>query len=264
MAGASIGADVPGRGSQEVTPMAEIVLYIQPAFQVPGHRVCFSGTPFAIKVARVLQYKRLPFRVEEVGWLERSERLPALSQSGKLPIVEYDGRRIEDSTTIAHFLEERHPEPRLVPADAYARARMHVMEDWSDEALYFQGLYANLRLGGRTTISFLIDRLPDDVANHFEAMLVAYLDQMLHHQGVGRYPPDKVTADLARSLDALEAIVARDGFAAGPALTLADVALFAQIERYFASGTHPGLEREIDSRRALVDWFQRVDAATAP
>jgi glutathione S-transferase len=224
MAGASIGADVPGRGSQEVTPMAEIVLYIQPAFQVPGHRVCFSGTPFAIKVARVLQYKRLPFRVEEVGWLERSERLPALSQSGKLPIVEYDGRRIED----------------------------------------FQGLYANLRLGGRTTISFLIDRLPDDVANHFEAMLVAYLDQMLHHQGVGRYPPDKVTADLARSLDALEAIVARDGFAAGPALTLADVALFAQIERYFASGTHPGLEREIDSRRALVDWFQRVDAATAP
>jgi glutathione S-transferase len=245
-----------------VTPVAEIVLYIQPAFQVPGHRACFSGTPFAIKIARVLQYKRLPFRVEEVGWLERAERLPALSQSGKLPIIEYDGRRIEDSTTIAYHLEERHPEPCLIPVDAYARARMHVMEDWSDEALYFHGLYANLRLGGRTTISFLIDRLPEDIAGHFEAMLVAYLEQVLHHQGVGRYPPEKIEADLMRSLDALEAIVARAGFAAGPTLTLADIALFGQIERYFVSGTHPRLEREIHSRRALVDWLHRVDAAT--
>jgi hypothetical protein len=51
----------------EADTVPDIVLYVQPGFEVPGHRRCISGTPFAIKLARVLQYKRLPFRVVEIG-----------------------------------------------------------------------------------------------------------------------------------------------------------------------------------------------------
>jgi glutathione S-transferase len=240
----------------------EIVLHIQPAFRVPGYDACFSGTPFAIKVARILEYKRLPFRVEEVGWLERAERLPALSKSGKLPVLDYDRDRLEDSTTIAYFLEERHPDPPLIPRDAYPRAQMHVVEEWADEALYFYGLYGNVKLGGKTTISYLVDKLPVAIEETFEATVRAYLEQILHQQGVGRYPPEKFQADLTRSLDAIAALVARDGFAVGTTLTLADLALFGQLTRYFLSGTQPGLQREIEARPPLVDWVRRVDATS--
>jgi glutathione S-transferase len=246
-----------------VTTAPRIVLYVQPAFQVPGYDACCSGSPFAIKIERVLRYKRLPFQVEEVGWLERAERLPALSRSGKLPVLDYADRRLEDSTAIAYFLEEHHPEPRLVPADLHARAHMHLVEDWADEALYYYGLYGNLKLGGRTTIPYLVRRLPQDVEEPFEATLRAYLEQMLDRQGVGRYPAEKFRADLTRSLDALDAIVARAGFTVGPTPTLADFAVFGQLKRYFLSGTQPALEEEVKARRALLDWVGRVDAASA-
>lgn len=84
--------------------MPEIVLHIQPGFQVPGHPRCFSGTPFAIKVERLLRAKGLPFEVTEVAWAERAARLPALSRSRKLPVLVYDGEPVEDSSVIARFL----------------------------------------------------------------------------------------------------------------------------------------------------------------
>jgi glutathione S-transferase len=150
-----------------------------------------------------------------------------------------------------------------VPADAYERARMHLVEDWADEALYFYGIYANLRLGGGITIPFLTQKLPPEIEAPLEANVRAYLEQILHWQGVGRYPAEKAEADLARALDALEAFVTRDGFAGGSALTLADLAVFAQLERYFLSGTHPVLAAQVRARNALVDWHRRVDAATS-
>ena len=73
--------------------MLRIVLFNQPSFQVPGRERCESGTPFGIKIARLLGYKGLAFENDEVGWLERMERLPRLSKSNKLPVLEYDGER---------------------------------------------------------------------------------------------------------------------------------------------------------------------------
>jgi len=43
----------------------DITLHIQPSFQVEGRPRCFSGTPFAIKVQRILDFKALPYRVRE-------------------------------------------------------------------------------------------------------------------------------------------------------------------------------------------------------
>jgi glutathione S-transferase len=243
-------------------PMPDIVIYIQPSFQVPGYPVCSSGTPFAVKIERLLRYKRLPFHVEEVGWLERQARLPTLSPSGKLPVLQYDGERIEDSTTMAYFLEARHPAPGLIPADPICRARMHFMEEWADEVLYFHGLYGSLRPDGSTTIPHLRQRLPDDYVAPVETAVRSYLQQVLSSQGVGRYPPEKVDADRTRSLDMLGALLADQGFAAGAALSLADLALFGQFTRYFLSGTQPQFEREMRTRSALVDWYRRVDEAT--
>lgn len=243
--------------------MPKIVLHIQPAFQVPGFPACFSGTPFAIKVERILRYKRLEFAVEEVGWLERASTLPALSKSGKLPVLDYDGERIEDSTAMAYFLEERHPEPRLIPADPFQRAQMHMVEEWADEVLYFYGLYGAVKLGGALTIPHLLRKLPADLEGAVETAVRGYLEEILDRQGVGRYPAEKLMADLTRSLDALEALIARQGFAAGSVLTLADLALWGQLRRYFLSGTHPRLEGEVRVRKALADWVDRVEVASS-
>jgi glutathione S-transferase len=243
-----------------VTP--PITLFIQPGFQVEGRPRCFSGTPFAIKVERLLRYKRLPFDVREVGWLERATLLPTISRSGKLPVLQYGEQLIEDSTVIAYWIEERHPEPALVPADPLRRARMHVLEEWADEVLYWYGIYEAARVGGFEvqTEAYFRD-LPEPVhraaAEHMRASVAENLDR----QGIGRYPKDKVMADVRRGLDALGALVTAEEFVTGPTLTLADVALFGQLHRRMA-GTHPWLEQEVAARPAVRTWLRRVDAVT--
>ena len=237
-----------------------ITLFIQPGFQVPGRSRCFSGTPFAIKVQRILQYKRLPFVVREVGWLERAELLPKISRSQKLPVLQYGDQLVEDSTAIAYYLEERHPEPALVPADPRARARVHFVEEWADEVLYWYGIYEAARFGSFEvqTEAYYRD-LPETVRRVATERMRAAVAEALDRQGIGRYPPEKVMADVRRGLDALASLIGADGFVGGAVLTLADLAVFGQLHRRMA-GTHPWLEGEIEHRPALRAWVARVDA----
>jgi glutathione S-transferase len=66
-----------------------------------------------------------------------------------------------------------------------------------------------------------------------------------------------------RGLDALGSFVEADGFVAGSALSLADIALFGQFHRRMA-GTNPWMESEIGERPAIAEWLRRIDELTAP
>jgi glutathione S-transferase len=239
-----------------------ITLFIQPGFQVEGRPRCFSGTPFAIKVERCLRYKQLPFDVREVGWLERATLLPTISRSGKLPVLRYGDQLIEDSTVIAYWIEERHPEPSLVPSDSVAHAHMHVLEEWADEVLYWYGIYEAARFGGfDVQVEAYFRDLPEPVRRAVAERMRASVAENLDRQGIGRYPKEKVIADVRRGLDALAALVTAEPFVTGPTLTLADVALFGQLHRRMA-GTHRWLEQEVAARPAIQTWLRRVDAMT--
>ncbi len=238
-------------------------LYTWPAFELPGRGRCFSATPFGIKVQRILQYKKVPFSVEEIGWLEAARRLPAISASGKLPVLEYDGEKIEDSTRIAYFLEERHPEPRLIPRDPTERARAHFMEEWADEVLYRYRQYGEVHFSdGALMAQAYFSSLPEKDRPRMLARRRAGLEAALHQQGFGRYPEPKFWAEFRRSLDALVALIEGDGFLAGFEVSLADVAVFAQIHRAVA-GADPWYEAEVRERAALGRWLERIDALTS-
>jgi glutathione S-transferase len=242
--------------------MARITLFIQPGFQVEGRPRCFSGTPFAIKVQRLLRYKRLSFEVREVGWLERGELLPRISKSGKLPVLDYDDQLIEDSTTIAYHLEALHPEPRVVPEDPVARARSHFLEEWADEVLYWYSMYELARFGDpEVQAEAYFRELPQEVQAVALERMRSNVQENLDRQGIGRYPPEKVQADVRRGLDALSALVQAEPFAAGPILSLADLALFGQIHRRLA-GTHLWFEGEVAARPSIGEWLSRVDRCT--
>jgi len=242
--------------------MPTLTLYIQPSFLVPGYARCYSGTPFAIKTARLLRYKQLAFCTEEVSWADRTKRLAELSPSGKLPVLVYDETKIEDSTEIAHFIEARHPQPPLIPSDATLQARCHFLEEWADEVLYWYGVYEQRRITDPAVIeTAYFAELPEPMRAPAAERLRAAVDENLSRQGVGRYPPDKVQRDVQRGLNGLSAFIAAEGFLAGSALSLADIAVFGQLHRRMA-GTNPWLESEIKMRPQLTQWLTRVDELT--
>ncbi len=52
-----------------------------------------------------------------------------------MPALAADGERISTNHGIARFLEDRHPEPRLFPADPPERAAVERAERWANETL---------------------------------------------------------------------------------------------------------------------------------
>jgi glutathione S-transferase len=54
---------------------------------------------------------------------------------GELPVLVRGEEVVAGARSIVHHLEERHPEPGLIPENAAARAYVLLLEDWADEAL---------------------------------------------------------------------------------------------------------------------------------
>lgn len=90
------------------------------------HSYFRSSTSFRVRIA--LNLKGLDY--DYVAWHllkgeQRSEAYLAINPQGGVPTLELDdGRRITQSMAILEYLEESHPEPPLLPADALGRARM--------------------------------------------------------------------------------------------------------------------------------------------
>ena len=93
-------------------------------------------SPFCQKVARALRHKGLAFETVDYNGV-LGAKVGRLSKVGKVPVLDIDGRRLQDSTRIARYLDEHHPGPRLYPADRRERASVELWEDWSDELLYW-------------------------------------------------------------------------------------------------------------------------------
>jgi glutathione S-transferase len=91
------------------------------------------------KTKAVLEEKQIPYRIENLppGHLwKKPPEMTARHPLGKVPYIEDGGVTIYDSTVIGEYLEDRYSWPALIPhADAIARARVRMVEQFADEAL---------------------------------------------------------------------------------------------------------------------------------
>src|SRR3989337_818031 len=89
---------------------------------------------FCEKVRIVLGLKKVPYGVVDV---KKDERKSLIEYSGqrKVPVMDYSGQCIIDSTFISTFLEEKYPEPSIYPSQASDKGLCLILEDWADEVL---------------------------------------------------------------------------------------------------------------------------------
>lgn len=92
----------------------------------------------ASKIKFALAEKGLPWEVERVRpgdlW-KKPPAMRAVHPLAKVPWIVDDGFGVFDSTVILEWLEERYPEPALLPTDPKGRAEVRMTETWVDEAL---------------------------------------------------------------------------------------------------------------------------------
>ena len=90
-----------------------------------------SGSPFSWRVQLVLEEKSLPYEPILLSFEKREHKSAEhLSRSphGKVPALADDGVTLYESSAIVEYLEERHPDPPLLPRDPAERARVRIEE----------------------------------------------------------------------------------------------------------------------------------------
>jgi glutathione S-transferase len=220
-------------------------------------------SPFCDKIRRALNWKRIPYTIHEVPLLEALTSFKKLNPIGKVPALDVDGRIVADSTDIAYYLDERWPERPLLPRDPAERALCHFLEDWADESLYFYEMRLRFTFP-RNRSRWLAALLAHDNAllRSIGAPVIARaLRRLCEAQGVGRKPEEMVLRDVDRHLDAAGAWLTGKSWLVGSALSLADLAVFAQFRCIDCS--EEGHAR-IAGRPMVATWMARVAEATSP
>ena len=212
-------------------------------------------SPFCMKVRAILDYKGLEYR--SINPLSRVREITRRGKIGKVPALELDGQLIVDSTDIAHALDERFPDPPLLPEAVHDRGVSHAIEEWADESLYFIGLYYRwYELEGRKPIAAVFGK---SVKGHlfYRFYLRRILDQ-LRGQGTLRKPPEHVARDLERNLDAVEALLTAGPYVLGEKPYLCDFALWGQLN--YLARTPIGQAR-IEIRPPISSFIDRIAAS---
>ena len=147
----------------------------------------FEISPFCDKIRRILHWKQQPYVVREVP-LRDAMSVRKVNPAGKLPCLEHDGRFVADSTDIAYYLEDRFPDPPLVPRDPKLRALCHVFEDWADESLYFYEMRLRFTVDHNTrrNLPLLVAHDPPWMKAAARLVVPRMMRGILRKQGLGR------------------------------------------------------------------------------
>ncbi len=169
-----------------------------------------SLSPFVRKVMVFAAEKNIALDNAQVGPGPKSPEFLAMSPFGKIPALEDGDYQLCDSSAIVHYLEAKHSEPALIPAEARARGRAVWFDEYADTIMFA----AAAPIFFNRVVMKLMGKEGDLAA------------------------ADKAEAEaLPPVLDYLEGVVPDSGFLVEDRLTLADVAVASP----FANFGHAGV-----------------------
>ncbi len=221
----------------------------------------FATSPFTEKVRRALAYKGIAFEIHEVDRAAvPGGKYAHVSPTGKFPAIEHDGVAIWDSTDVIRHLDAAFPNRPLIPADPRDAALAHVIEDWADESLYFYEM--TMRLGWAHNLYASLDEfaagMPGVPREHLRKGILDGVGALTKAQGLGRKPPEQVVTDVERHFAALDALLEGRDWLVGEALSIADLAVIAQVNALLYAAE---ARQAIEATRNVKPWMARVDQA---
>jgi RNA polymerase-associated protein len=123
--------------------------------------------PYCARVRIVLAEKGVPYETVIVDLDDRPAWIYDLNITGRVPILDDEGILLPESRVVIEYLDERFPEPPLLPADPAGRGRVRLLFERFDEALgdaYYELRRDPSSHSARDVLEAALDRLDDLVA----------------------------------------------------------------------------------------------------
>jgi len=217
-------------------------------------------SPFVVKILAAADYKRLTYtHTEQVSIRELKKYNP---DTGKVPIVLFDGEAVYDSTEILRRFDPEQPTPALVSNEATIAAQQRMLEDWSDESLYWYMMAFRWHPKNEPrTIAQNSPFVPAPVRLFAKPLLRRLVGKLAKAQGMGRLPYDRLIKELGNRLDDLVQLLGQQPFFYADRPSVADFAIYGQFVTGCTGGVTPDFAEQVLQRAALVDWRKRVEEA---
>jgi len=143
-------------------------------------------SPYVRKVLVVLDLKGIAYEIDPIVPFMGDDRFSQLSPLRRIPVLVDDRVTLTDSTVICEYLDERHPQPPLFPADVAQRARARWLEEFADTRMgevliwrLFNQVAINPFVWGKPTDQEILQRtLSEDIPH-----VLGYLESQLPAAG---------------------------------------------------------------------------------
>ena len=240
------------------------------------HPHIMYGSPVSLysgKLRSYLRKKALPFE----------ERLPAHPAFARdivpavgrvvLPVlVAPEGDVLQDTTEIIDVLEDRHPEPALVPRDPALKTVARILELYGDEGLLRPAMHYrwNFPDANDHFISLEFARMgapatPDDQADTVAAPLKARMSGLLPYLGITADTIPGIEGRYHELLGLLDRHFADHPYLLGLRPTIADFGFIGPLYAHLGRDPHPAALMQRQAHR-VWRWVERMMAPewTAP
>lgn len=216
-------------------------------------------SPFCNKTRRCLNHKGVDFSVVNYNGL-LAARASSLSKVGKLPVLDWDGERLQDSTRIAHFLDQRISANPLYPKNPQELASTVVWEDWAGQSLYFYEIY--FRMLDPVSLERGLDLIcagrPKWERSVIKFVFKRRYPRKLREQGLARQDRAEVEKQFFTLLGSLEALLEKRPALAGEQIGIADISVGAQIDELCRTSD---LRDRVLAHPRLKAWLAKLPAA---
>lgn len=215
----------------------------------------FSGSPFCVKAAYLLQLSGQPW--------QRADLLdPRKMPHSKLPVLRTDQRLIPDSDGIRAWLEAKGADfdPGLTDLQkGQARALVRMAEDH----LYFQLVmdrWSNNQVWPILRETFF-NEIPRLIRGPISGSIRKSVLKGLATQGVSRFSEAERLERVEQDLQAITAFLWQSPFLLGNAPTSADLSVAPVLDAMRATPVKTALQQRIASDPQICDYLDRVDQA---
>ncbi|OIP82827.1 MAG: glutathione S-transferase [Rhodobacterales bacterium CG2_30_65_12] len=96
----------------------------------------FPLSPYCRKVRLSLAEKRIEVELVEERYWEKSAEFLRRNPAGKVPVLRLDGKTLSESAAINEYIEERYPNPPLMPTDPDGRYEVRRLVSWFDDKFH--------------------------------------------------------------------------------------------------------------------------------
>jgi glutathione S-transferase len=218
-----------------------------------------SYSPFCLKAHRALRLAGLPYERRHGS---RPADFKKLNPTGQVPVLLVDGEPVADSTRILARIDAM-TGVFSRGLDARTRAEAWLWEDWADGAL--NGFLVASRWADDRNWPAVRDVYFGRAPWPVRALIVPKLRRgvvgNLVARDVWRAGDAACWERFAHALDGLEARAPAQGYWLGAAPSVADIAIFAQLQSLCTPLTPPQADA-VTARKRLTAYLDRVDAAT--